>query len=324
MRVEVLTVPDCPNGPVARQRLAEALAGRDDVTVEPRVISTPAEAGRYGMRGSPTILINGRDPFAEPGTPASLSCRLYRDADGRAQGAPSAGQLREALAAAECCTSPAPAAVAVAASLVGRAGRGRLAPAGGGLRAVQQAVLRSFAATGHAPDQATLDDAAPQGVPADRVLAELAAGDFLTLDGQGQVTAAYPFSARPTGIDVMLPGGVRVAAMCAVDALGIPAMLGCDAVITSDDPVSGDPVQVRFTGGAAAWQPAGAVVFYGARPEPGPTASVCCGYLRFFAARATARQFAAAHPEASGTILDPGAAQELGEQVFSGLLAGTP
>jgi hypothetical protein len=108
MQVEVLTVPDCPNGPVARQRLAEALAGRDDVTVEPRVIRTPAEAARYGMHGSPTILIDGHDPFAAPGTPASLSCRLYRDADGRAQGAPSAEQLREVLVAG-CCPSPPPA-----------------------------------------------------------------------------------------------------------------------------------------------------------------------------------------------------------------------
>jgi hypothetical protein len=93
--------------------------------------------------------------------------------------------------------------------------------------------------------------------------------------------------------------------MCAIDALGIPAMLGCDAVITSADPVSGDPVQVRFTSGVAAWQPAGAVVFYGVRPESGPAASVCCGYLRFFATRATAGQFAAAHPEAGGTIWPP-------------------
>ena len=34
------------------------------------------EAARYGMQGSPTILIDGRDPFAEPGAAASLSCRL--------------------------------------------------------------------------------------------------------------------------------------------------------------------------------------------------------------------------------------------------------
>jgi hypothetical protein len=157
MRVEVLTVPDCPNGPVARRHLAEALAGRPGVRVEYRVVSTPEEAARYGMQGSPTILIDGRDPFAEPGAAASLSCRLYRDADGRAQGAPSAGELREALAVAECRAGPA-----------GRGGRGRVAPAEGGLRAVLEAVLRSFAATGHAPDRATLEAAAPPGVPADR------------------------------------------------------------------------------------------------------------------------------------------------------------
>jgi hypothetical protein len=312
MRVEVLTVPDCPNGPAAREHLAEAMAGRRDVSVEHRVVSTPEEAVRYRMHGSPTILIDGRDPFAGPGTAAGLSCRLYRDGAGRVAGAPSAGQLRDALAAAEWLAGSA-----------GRGGRGRLAPVEGGLRDVLQAVLRSFAATGHAPDEAALDAAAaPHGVPAARVLAGLASGDFLTLDAHGQVAAAYPFSARPTGIEVTLPGRIRVAAMCAIDALGIPAMLGTDAVITSTDPVSGDPVRVTFVGGTAAWQPAGAVAFYGARPESGPSAAVCCGYLRFFASRATAGQFAAAHPEAEGSILDPAAAQELGEQIFGGLLAG--
>jgi hypothetical protein len=95
MRVEVLTVPDCPNGPAAREHLAQALAGRPGVSVEHRVVSTPQEAARYGMHGSPTILIDGRDPFAGPGTGAGLACRLYRDAAGRVQGAPSAGQLRD-------------------------------------------------------------------------------------------------------------------------------------------------------------------------------------------------------------------------------------
>ena len=103
MRVEVLTVPDCPNGLVARRHLAEVVAGQPGVRVENRVVSTPEDAVRYGMHGSPTILIDGRDPFAEAGATASLSCRLYRDGDGRGQGAPSVGQLREALAAAAAC-----------------------------------------------------------------------------------------------------------------------------------------------------------------------------------------------------------------------------
>jgi predicted DsbA family dithiol-disulfide isomerase len=112
MRIEVLTVPECPNGPLAEQRLAEALAGRPDVTVQRRVAATAEQAREYGMHGSPTVLIDGRDPFAGPGAGASLSCRLYRDEQGRVQGAPSTGQLRAALAAAKCCPGKDPAAVA--------------------------------------------------------------------------------------------------------------------------------------------------------------------------------------------------------------------
>ena len=100
MRIEVLTVPECPNGPLVEQRLAEALAGRSDATVERRVAGTEAEARRYGMHGSPTVLIDGRDPFPATADGPSLSCRLYRDEQGQVRGAPSIEQLRAALAAA--------------------------------------------------------------------------------------------------------------------------------------------------------------------------------------------------------------------------------
>ena len=56
----------------------------------------PAE--RAGMTGSPTLLADGADPFARPGQFPSLSCRLYPGEDGRPHPAPSAGQLRAALA----------------------------------------------------------------------------------------------------------------------------------------------------------------------------------------------------------------------------------
>ena len=317
MRIEVLTVPECPNGPLVEQRLAEALDCRPDVTVERRVAATVERAEEYGMHGSPTVLIDGRDPFAEPAASTSLSCRLYRDGQGRAQGAPSTSQLRAALAAAEGGQANAPAAEAA-----GRGGRGRCAPAEGGQRAVHQAILRAFAETGHPPDPAGLEAvAAPLGVSAQAVVAALADGDFLTLDEHGIVDAAYPFSARPTGIEVTLPTGVTVASMCAIDALGIAAMLGSDAVIDAADPVSGEPVRVTFTSGAARWQPDAAVVFYGARAGSGPSAAVCCGYLRFFATRENARTFAVRHPEASGEILGQQEARALGEEIFGLLLA---
>ncbi|KUM99487.1 hypothetical protein AQI95_38895 [Streptomyces yokosukanensis] len=132
MRVEMVTVPDCPNGPVLRERLALALVGRTDVELTEHVVDDPPEAERRGMHGSPTLLVDGRDPYAASGAAASVSCHLCRGADGRIRGAPSVEELRRVLG------TP-------VTGGAGRAGQGRLAPIEGGLRAVQQAVMPSFA-----------------------------------------------------------------------------------------------------------------------------------------------------------------------------------
>ncbi len=96
MDLIVLAVPDCPNVAAMLERLEQALPD-DAAPVDVRVISTEAEAARYGMHGSPTLLINGADPFATPDATGSVSCRIYRDADGRTSGAPSVEQLTDAL-----------------------------------------------------------------------------------------------------------------------------------------------------------------------------------------------------------------------------------
>jgi hypothetical protein len=213
------------------------------------------------MHGSPTLLVNGSDPFAAPGTPASVSCRLYRDQGGPAGGAPSVAALREALR--HAAGHPVPAGLAGAA---GRAGRGRLAPVEGGLRAVHQRVLRAFAETGQPPSAAELEEAAaPHGVSGPEVMRQLHAADFLRLDACGAISAAYPFSPAPTLHLVTISGGPQVYAMCAIDALGIAAMLGKTVTISSSEPGTGAPVTVTVpaAGGAAAWEPGTAVVFYG-------------------------------------------------------------
>lgn len=96
MRLQVLQVPDCPNVTLLRERLNEVL-GDTSAEVTVRVIADDSEAAAAGMTGSPTLLVDGVDPFAEPGRAPSVSCRLYRDAEGRMSGAPSVPQLRQVL-----------------------------------------------------------------------------------------------------------------------------------------------------------------------------------------------------------------------------------
>lgn len=97
MELTLLAIPDCPNAAGFEQRLALALAGRPDAVLRRREVADEREAAQAGMNGSPTLLINGVDPFAVPGQAPGLACRLYRDAAGRPAGAPTVEALRRAL-----------------------------------------------------------------------------------------------------------------------------------------------------------------------------------------------------------------------------------
>jgi hypothetical protein len=96
MRLQVLHVPDCPNAVALTTRLALLLGGHD--RIEQQVIHDQDEAAAAGMSGSPTLLLDGIDPFAAvAGRPPGLSCRLYLDENGALAGAPSLVQLRAAI-----------------------------------------------------------------------------------------------------------------------------------------------------------------------------------------------------------------------------------
>jgi hypothetical protein len=111
--------------------------------------------------------------------------------------------------------------------------------------------------------------------------------------------------------------------MCAIDALGISAMTGLPVVIESADPSTDDPVTVHVDGATSTWNPATAVVHAGYTAGSqcdGPSASVCCGYMNFFATRAAASAWAASHPEIIGGILGQARALQTGIGIFSQLL----
>ena len=98
--VRLVYFEDCPNWRVAEARLKEALAsvGADPDAVIYEQVATVEEAEALGFRGSPTILLDGIDPFAERDAPAGLSCRIYRTAMG-VQPTPTVEQLKAALGA---------------------------------------------------------------------------------------------------------------------------------------------------------------------------------------------------------------------------------
>src|SRR5215471_12467801 len=92
------------------------------------------------------------------------------------------------------------------------AGRQQRLP--GPLRGLHRAVLRRFLATGAPPTARWLRQAAADaGLAADAVHVV-----------NGLVAVAYPFSGTPTRYCVELDGLPAVYAMCAIDALGLPAM----------------------------------------------------------------------------------------------------
>lgn len=93
MKVELLWFSGCPNWQETGARLRQALplAGVD-AEVVPVEVKTDEDAVRLRFRGSPTVLIDGRDPFARESDPVGLSCRVFRTPEGL-RGAPTVEQL---------------------------------------------------------------------------------------------------------------------------------------------------------------------------------------------------------------------------------------
>jgi hypothetical protein len=98
MRITLQYFDGCPNWRVADERLGLALqrAGLARAVVEYHLVDTMEKAQECRFPGSPTILIDGLDPFADEGTAVGLSCRLFVTEGGLA-GAPTVAQLVSAI-----------------------------------------------------------------------------------------------------------------------------------------------------------------------------------------------------------------------------------
>lgn len=188
-------------------------------------------------------------------------------------------------------------------------------------RRVHRALITAVVATGTIPTRAALAD--KLDVPPDVIhdaLQTLAAADYLALDEGGQITCLYPFSPTPSAHAVVISGQRRYA-MCSIDALGMPAMLGQELDIEGRCAVCYAQISLHIRPGTVgAATPAEAMVV-ARRDEAEPAFAACCPFTVFACGQAHAEQFMRRIPGSSA--LSFAAALIEAEKIFAGLLDET-
>lgn len=105
IRVDLIYDRDCPNVNRARLTIREALdAVAPGVEHKEWDRADPATPTAFRAYASPSVLVNGHDVERITNEDVKVdasSCRIYRDADGHLQGAPTSELIAEAIRRAE-------------------------------------------------------------------------------------------------------------------------------------------------------------------------------------------------------------------------------
>jgi protein-disulfide isomerase len=78
INIEIQHFHGCPNSPILIERVREAIMDFDNINYKEVLVDSNEKAEDLKFRGSPTLLINGKDfeNEPEPDNPA-LACRYY-------------------------------------------------------------------------------------------------------------------------------------------------------------------------------------------------------------------------------------------------------
>ncbi len=190
---------------------------------------------------------------------------------------------------------------------------------------VRKAILRAFATSGTSP---TVDDIilllpglGRQDI--NRICRRLGEKDLIVWgEAEQRVESAYPFSGLPTNHTVHLKGGPKVFALCAVDALGIPLMLGQAADVVSRCAHCHRPVEIAVVpDGLGQYGPRESVVWFPlAEDVCCPVAESRCPDINFFCSAEHRDSWWQAKGGPVGIGLTMTEAFEAGREIFGSLL----
>ena len=321
--VEILYFDGCPNHEPA-VALVERIDRELGTGADVRLVNVPDHeaANRLRFLGSPTVRVDGVDvdPLTTQRSDYALSCRIFTTDHGPA-GQPEERWVRDALATAATTDAGTVESVLEAAAIpASRRGRERTARLADGERALYRWIIEQFALA--APPTATqlAEQAQTLNLDPSDALAALAREDLVHTGDDGAITVAYPFSGRARGHEVTIADRV-VQAMCAIDALGIAAMLDQPIEVRSRDPISRSEIRVHADPNAVtAWQPETAVVLAGSGSCEGPSYCGCCDVLNFFESTENAERYLRENPNVSGMPISIADAAAAGRAVFGDIL----
>lgn len=190
---------------------------------------------------------------------------------------------------------------------------------------VRKAILQTFVKSGAPPTTHDIVVLFPRlsHQEVTHVCRRLAENDLIVWEEDNQrIQSAYPFSGPPTPHIVHLEGGSTVFALCAVDALGIPGMLGTGANILSRCAHCLTPVEVTVTPQRLdGHHPQECLVWFPLAAEAcSPVAESRCPDMNFFCSKEHLDTWAKARGNPDGLPMTLTEALEVGREIFGSLL----
>ncbi len=138
-----------------------------------------------------------------------------------------------------------------------------------------------------------------------RVLDELEEKDVLVRRrGTQEIVSIYPLSLTPTEHQIVLDDGMKLFAMCAVDALGMPVMFNRAVKVVSQCERCREEVTVEIKNDEIASVSHPDVMIWNTSRGTAPAAESCCPLVNFFCCREHLNEWAEENRDLIGETIE--------------------